>query len=646
MRRLVVGTAGHVDHGKTALVTALTGVDGDRLREEQLRGITIELSFGRLELGDGLSLGLVDVPGHERFVRTMVAGAGGVDLALLVVACDEGVMPQTREHLDVLSLLGVRHGVLALTKADLLPELGADWTALLHADLDALLEGGPLASAPRLLVSARTGEGLPALREALAALARAVPERSADGPALLPIDRAFSVRGFGTVVTGTLLSGRLAAEAEVSLAPGAAPDVRLRGLQVHGAEVAVALAGQRVAVNLAGVEPAAIGRGRVLVSAGRVPPSRILDVELTLLPAADAPLRHLQRLELQLGTASVSARVALFDRDELAPGETSGAQLRLGEELVALPGQRFVARGPRRLAGRGRTIAGGRVLAIAAGKRRGRRPETSAALEALRAGDAPTALRELLVGAGVRGLTEEQLQVRSGVALKLVARTLEPLAARGEALLVDRQERRWLAGAPFSALAARAATLVRAHHLEHPLARGVGREELRTRLQLPDARLLPRLVQELTARHGLVVEGELLRDAAHEPGRADKDAALLGTIRAALQAGSLSPPDVPELARRLGEPTGRLTQVLRLLEQEGAAVRITPELWYDVAALAEIRARLVRFLQERGEISTQEFKELVGTSRKYSIPLGEHFDREHLTLRVGETRRVLRGGGA
>ena len=350
---VIVGTAGHVDHGKTSLVKALTGIDTDRLPEEKRRGITLELGFAHLALPDGTVAGVVDVPGHERFVKAMAAGAGGVDLAILVIAADEGVMPQTREHLDICQLLGVQAGVVALTKADLLPGLGDDWRSLLDADLATLLAGSVLEKAEVVPVSAPTGEGLDALRAALGRAAASVPRRPADGPLFLPIDRAFTIKGFGTVVTGTLLSGTVEPEASVSLLPGLPGPFRVRGVQTHGQSVARGSAGQRTAVNVSAVATQDVRRGMVLVREGELPETRSLDVELTLLAAAEAPLPRRRTLLLHLGTAQVEARVTLLDLPELSPGETGLAQLRLpgaggGAAGSAVhPAWRAAAAGPR-----------------------------------------------------------------------------------------------------------------------------------------------------------------------------------------------------------------------------------------------------------------------------------------------------------
>ena len=647
MKRVVLGTAGHIDHGKTALVKALTGVDTDRLREEKRRGITIELGFAHLALPDGSVAGVVDVPGHERFVRAMAAGAGGIDLVVLVVAADEGVMPQTREHLDICRLLGVPRGLVAITKADLLPGLGPDWLPLLEGDIRAAARGTFLEDALVVPVSARTGEGLPALVAELARLAREVPERPADGPLFLPVDRAFSLKGFGTVVTGTLLSGAVAVEDDVLLSPPAQGQgrLRVRSVQVHGHSVPRALAGQRTAVNLPGVEAPAISRGQVLVHPGEVPVSHTLDVELTLLAAAPKPLRHRARLLLHVGTAQVQAAVSLLDRAELAPGETALAQLRLSAPVAALPGQRFILRGFAVLEGRGKTLAGGRVLGVGARRRRRGRPAETEQLEALARGDVEARLSVVLAGAGPAGLAADALLGRTALSPKALQGALDRLGARGGAVLFDREKRAYVAGEQARALAARLVDAVKAFHASHPLAAGMPREELRGRLPpVTDPRLFARLLAQLVEKGELVAEGDHVRQPSHRAASGAAGGALKSNAAGVLAKGGLTPPWIAELPALVHAKPEEVAAVLKLLLAEGSAVRVSAELYYDAAAIRGLRERLVAHLKAHREITTQEFKDLVGATRKHVIPLAEYFDREKVTLRVGE-KRVLRGEG-
>lgn len=638
---MIIGTAGHVDHGKTSLVKALTGVDTDRLAEEKRRGITLELGFASLRLPDGSQAGVVDVPGHERFVKAMASGAGGVDLAILVVAADEGVMPQTREHLDICRLLGVRRGVIALTKADLLPALGPGWQSLVEADLRALVEGTFLEGAPILTCSARTGEGLPALVSALGAAAEALPVRPAEGPLFLPVDRAFSLKGFGTVVTGTLLSGQLAVEERVSLLPGRVGPLRVRGLQVHGAPVAQSQAGTRTAVNLAGVEAEALSRGQVLTRFEELPEARRLDVELTLLPAAERPLPRRSKLLLHLGTAQVECTVALLELPALAPGETGLAQLGLGAPVAALVEQRFLLRGSKALPGRGATLAGGRVLSLDPPKRR---KGTGAHLAVLQGGDLEARLVWLLRQAGYRGLTARELFARAASGQKAVLRALERLSSRGQALLWDRDARRYLSAEVFDGMQARALALLAAFHAREPLKEGISLEELKRRLWAElDPKLYARLTQALIERGKVERVEELLRLAGRGRSLTVAQAGARERLLARLSAAGLGPPTVDALALELGLPAARVVALLNVCAAEGGVVKVSEGLYFDRAAVDGLEARLLSYLRESKEIATQAFKGLVGQSRKFVIPLSEYFDRQKVTLRVGE-KRVLRRG--
>ncbi|MCP3104717.1 selenocysteine-specific translation elongation factor [Myxococcus sp. K15C18031901] len=638
---MILGTAGHIDHGKTSLVKALTGIDTDRLQEEKRRGITLELGFAHLTLDDGAVAGVVDVPGHERFVKAMAAGAGGVDLAVLVVASDEGVMPQTREHLDICRLLGVRAGVIALTKSDLLEELGPEWRALVEADLAALTAGTFLEGAAVVPCSARTGDGLDALRAALTRASLALEKRPSEGPLFLPVDRVFTLKGFGTVVTGTLLSGSVSVDDAVSLLPGVPGPLRVRGVQRHGQPVSRGSAGERAAVNLGGVEADALRRGMVLTRAGELPETRMLDVELTLLPSAEAPLPRRRKLLLHLGTAQVEATVALLDVERLEPGETALAQLRLDAPVAALAGQRFILRGSRVLPGRGATVAGGRVLSIAPPRRR----SGGAALVApLREADAAGQVAWLLRQAGYRGLTQQELFGRSGLAPKVLARALDLLGARGGVVLLDKERRLFLSGEVLAGLQERSLALLAAFHEREPLREGLPREELRQRLSSElDARAFQRVVQGLVDAGKVEVDKDVARLAGRGRTLSLGDEAARARLAAELSAAGLSPPTQNELSQKLQLPEPRLRELLKVLAAQGAVVRVSEELCFDAGALAALRERLVAHLREKKEITTQGFKELVGQSRKFVIPLSEYFDREKVTLRVGE-KRVLRRG--
>jgi selenocysteine-specific elongation factor len=661
--RVIVGTAGHVDHGKTALVKALTGIDTDRLPEEKRRGITLEAGYAHLELPGIGTAGVVDVPGHERFLRAMVGAAFGVDVAILCVAADEGPMPQTAEHLDVLRLLGVRAGVIALTKSDLLPGLGPDHRELLLLESRELVQGSFLEKARIVECSARTGQGLTELVRAVADAVRGQADapRSDQGPLFLPLDRAFAVKGFGTVVTGTLFSGSLAAGDEVDLAGAGAKvrSARIRGVQVHGAPVDRARAGQRTAANLAGVEVADAPRGSALVPAGTVESTgaaHVLDVELELLPWAPRPLKDRTRLLAHIGTAQAQATVALIDRAQLLPGERAAAQLRLGSPVAALAGLRFLVRGelgkpaegaappPGRLAAAARahasTLGGGRILSVGARKRR-RRENDVRALEALAGDDALAQAEELLREAGHLGATPGRLAGRGQFSVKSAEKALERLAQLGRAVLVDRDARLYVQTGLLQKLERKIAARLEQHAAASPLDPSIAKEELRQRAGAPPPRLFARALAHLVEASELRSEAERVRPAGAPAPLSGPDAGAQERLVGILEGAGLSPPRIDELPQLIGETPQRTQAMLKSLSAAGRATKVSEELWFGAQPLRDLRQKLLAHLSQHGSIDAQGFKELTGQSRKFTIPLLEWFDKEKVTLRIGD-KRVLR----
>ena len=674
--RILVGTAGHVDHGKTSLVHALTGIDTDRLPEEKRRGITLEAGYAHLVLPGIGTAGVVDVPGHERFLRAMVAAAGGIDVAVLCIAADEGPMPQTAEHLDVLRLLGVRAGVVALTKADLLPELGAEHRELVELEIEELVAGTFFEQAQVVPVSSRTGQGLPELRLAIAEAVRALSAapRAETGPLFLPLDRAFALKGFGTIVTGTLFAGSLAvADAVDVMGAGAtARSVRVRSVQVHGAAVERARQGQRTAANLAGLELSQAPRGAALVAAGTsalLGPSRVIDVELELLAGAIRPLRDKARVLAHVGTAQAQCVVALLDRAELLPGERAFAQLRLGEEMAALAGLHFLLRGelgkpteaetarlaqavqargaqaaPRRIAaGRAHlsTLGGGRVLSVGARRRRRGRASDLTALQALAGDDVLAQAEQLVLEAGLSGASPQLLAARGAFTQKSADRGLERLAQSGRALLFDREARLYAHAGLLAKLQARILATLAQHAATAPLDPSLPREELRQRSGDAPARLFTRAIADLQSAGEVHADAERVRPKGVSTPLAGPDVDAQSRLASLLDQAGLGPPRVNELPQLIDEPPPRVAQLLKALAAAGRASRISEELWFGAAPLAELKLRLVAWLSEKREIDAQGFKELTGQSRKFTIPLAEYFDRERVTLRIGD-KRVLR----
>jgi selenocysteine-specific elongation factor len=681
-RHLVLGTAGHIDHGKTSLVKALTGIDTDRLKEEKERGITIELGFAHLQLASGETVAVIDVPGHERFVRTMVAGAVGIDAVLLVVASDEGVMPQTREHLDICELLGLRGGVVALTKCDVvdgeLRELGRE-------ELREALRGTFLESAPIVSCSARTGEGLDLLRKELhAALLRlSGPGRDTAGLLRLPVDRVFALRGFGTVATGTLWAGSLSVGDELVALPGprggSGETAKVRGLQVHGQSVSVAFAGQRAAVNLA-LAKESLERGDTLVRPGSITPSLLIDVELRHLEVARERLPRRSRLLFHAVSAQRLCEVTLLDKESLEPGESGLAQVSLQEPLLVMPGDRFVLRGFAPQKNHGTTVGGGQILRILSTRQRrgsaARLRDLAAlqscrtALSALRSGDAAgaaLAARLETVRQGTRGASLARLrmttpanesalraalqaEVLAGRLVALVEKPGQPdgAAAGLEALYVSRETLDEVNAALLRTLAA--------HHKKDPRSPGLPRETLRSQTTVGSERNLgalpPRLYQqalcELLSRGEVVVEAEqdLLRLRGHRVQLDEGRQLLEQRLTAIYRDAGLAPPRLDELAPLLSDlgAAGRepaLSAAVATLLRGGTLLRVK-DLLFLRAHVDTLRQRLVEHLKAQREITPGGWKDLVGQSRKYSIPLAEYFDAEKVTLRVGDVRR-LRG---
>ncbi|HET6145983.1 MAG TPA: selenocysteine-specific translation elongation factor [Polyangia bacterium] len=638
--RIVIGTAGHVDHGKTSLVKALTGTDTDRLPEEKARGISIELGFARLPLDGDRTAAVIDVPGHERFVRTMVAGATGIDLALFVIAADEGVMPQTREHLDICRLLGVSRGLVALTKIDRVDE---EMRRLATDDVREAVRGTFLERAPVVPCSAVTGEGLERLRSALARAVIDAPARALDGLARLPIDRVFSVKGFGTVVTGTLAAGTLAVGEAVEILPSGVKS-KVRNLEVHGEPRPRAEAGERVAANLAGIAQDQVARGDVLAPDGAALASLVVEVELTALSICPAPIGKRSRVLFHALTTHQDAHLVLVGGSALAPGDTGIAQIHLPRAVALLPGDRFVLRGFRALPGHGSTIAGGRIVRVAA--RPLRRP--SSADEARIRRSAHAAPDELvgfeLEAAGAAGITARELRARTGAAPQVLERAIHQALSRRLAVTLDRDTGRVVTLAALTEPKRRIVQALDDFHGREPLLPGISREQLRTAAGAAvDARVFVVALAELD-REGLIEEDrDLVRRRGFSVTVAEaRSEDLVGRVRAALAAQGLGPASLATLAQELRVTEGATSSALEILVRRGDVVRVKSDLFFHHDAVAGLRASLRDFLRAKGQITAQEFKQLTQQSRKYAIPLAEYFDAEKVTLRVGEIRK-LRG---
>jgi selenocysteine-specific elongation factor len=605
---VILGTAGHIDHGKTTLVRALTGVDTDRLPEEKRRGITIELGFAPLELPGIGTLGVVDVPGHEAFVRTMLAGATGIDLALLVVAADEGVMPQTREHLAILSLLGVRGGVVALTKCDLVDE---DWLALVEEDVAEAASKGALAGAPVVRTSAARGSGLDALRAALAEQASRIPERGAADLFRMPVDRSFTVRGTGTVVTGTVWSGTLRRDATVRLLPGERT-ARVRAVQSHGAGLEQARPGSRAAIALAGVEVDEVGRGTVIVEDASWTSTRVLRAEVALLEDTPAELGPRTRVRLHLGTSDVGARV-VAPAGRLRPGVRAPARVVVDEPIVARAGDRFVLRSASPLV----TIGGGVVDdPMPAGRHV--RPWPAGPRDPARR------LELLLAEGGTMGIVTASLPVRLGMPPDAVAALLVARRSAHRAL----GERIYAAEAVHG-LGEALLDAVRAHHSAHPLEPGAPLQAMRASLGAPST-IVDEIVRDGVRAGALELDGGLVRERGWMPRLTEEQQARRAALLRLLEAAGAEPPSVSEITTSHGADSSGL---LRLLEREGAIVQVEPDRYYAAESVRALVDRMRVGMTGGREFGPSELRDLLGISRKFLIPFLEYCDRTGITDR-------------
>lgn len=638
MKYVIVGTAGHIDHGKSALVQALTGTDPDRLEEEKRRGITIDLGFAHLDLGHDVRLGFIDVPGHERFVKNMLAGVGGIDLVLLVVAADESIKPQTREHFDICKLLGTRKGLVVITKSDLVEKEILD---LVKLEAQEFVAGSFLEGAPVVAVSARTGEGLETLRAELRRLSLEISARPSDLPFRLPVDRAFVMKGFGAVVTGTLIAGKIEKEAEVEIFP-LGRRARVRGIEVHNQAAGEALAGQRTALNLAGIEARELARGMALAPPGLFEAVARLDCALSLLPSA-RPLKNRANVHFHCWTAETLAEVVLLDAKELKPGERAYAQLRLAEAGLFLPGDRFIIRQFSPVT----TIGGGTVLDNQPAKHRLADPRVLESLRVLERGD-PAARLELL--------TQQPGEVPLS---SLVTRTgWQPSEVMRVGKLSEGNERLLLLGEPpslfvhanhFQTLAERVLETLEKFHAANPLALGMTKEELRGRAaqraagktSLTSVMLFNAVLQSLGAQGKVDVRGETVRLTGREVRLSPEEFEAKEQISGAFEQASLAVPSAGEVLKTLRIDRTRAEKLLQILLKEKVLVKVAEELIFHRSALDKLRELLARRKEQNHRINVGTFKELTGLSRKYAIPLLEYLDRERVTRREGDERIIL-----
>ena len=630
MKSVIVGTAGHIDHGKTALVRALTGIDADRLEEEKRRGITIDIGFAHLELptpqGKTLQLGFVDVPGHERFVRNMLAGIGGIDLVLLVIAADESIKPQTREHFDICRLLSVRCGIAVLTKSDL---VDPETLEVVRLEVEEFLRGSFLGPpSPIIPVSSLTGAGLDRLKQELANAAAEVPPRDSNALSRLPIDRVFTMKGFGTVVTGTLISGSIRKEEELEVFPHG-QRVRVRGLQVHGQPADHTLAGQRTALNLASVTRSDLSRGMILAPLETFRPTSRVDVKLSLLSSVK-PLKDRARVHLHAYTSETIATVVLYGKKLLPPGEDAFAQLRLAESTLLLPGDRFIIRQFSPLV----TIGGGVVLDAMPLPRQ---PPQEAFLKVMGSGDAQTILRVRIARRQHEGLSLSQLIAETGWTKQVIETHLAQPIRQGHVLRLGDLVVHTPA---IEGLKLFITSVVADFHKTHPLVRGIGKEELREQVQASTT-IFTAVIDLLVHENKLEIDGDLV----HLPGGGvvmkDEEAESKKIIEMAFASAGLKVPALKDVLSELKVDKTRAQKIVTLLLRDKILIKISEDLVFHRVALDDLRRRMTAEKEKFPRIDIARFKDLTGVTRKYAIPLLEYLDREHVTKRVGDERVIL-----
>ena len=639
---LVMGTAGHIDHGKTALVRSMTGVDLDRLEEEKRRGITIELGFVSLDLGEGFRIGVVDVPGHERFIKTMVAGAHGMDFVLLVVAADEGVMPQTVEHLDICKLLKIGKGLVALTKAD---KADDEMRELAVEEVHELVEGSFLEGAPIIPCSAVTGEGVDELKKEILEIAGTIKARSGDGIFRVPVDRSFSAKGFGTVVTGTIISGTVAKGDEVEILPGG-KKATVRDLEVHGEKVARAAAGRRLAINLSGIERREVGRGRWVVGKNKIELTRSIDAYVSVLADHDAAIEHAHEIGFHTGTAFAIAELDLLGESRLEPGAEGPVRIHLSEKLPLLAGDKFVLRSYARKT----TVAGGEIIdphpryRVAHRGRKGKRAGARFLSEMVTL-DVGSKIEGLVETAAFWGVSKSTLYLRVPVSPDEIDAELAKLIDEGKIKKTTGKKELLISRGKAAELREEVFGILGGYHENHPLESGPGKGALKDMIK----KRVPIEVFELVLgmlvdAKRVVAKGDKIRLATHSPDAAGSDRETLDKIEELLEKSGNTPPTLKVLAERAGVDPKKARPLMKFLVESGKAIKVSEDLYFHSNAVGTIRKTMEAYFEKNESIDPVAFKDLVGVSRKFAIPLLEYFDREKYTMRVGNSRVPRRDG--
>ncbi len=629
---IILGTAGHIDHGKTALIKALTGIDTDRLKEEKERGITIELGFAHLKLSDDIIIGIVDVPGHERFVKNMVAGASGIDLVLMVIAADEGVMPQTVEHLEICELLGIKTGLIAITKVDLVER---DWLELVKEDILNFTKDTFLKDAPIIPVSSVTGEGIESLKKEIAEIVKKIKIKTDEGPFRLPVDRVFTIKGFGTVVTGTGISGSIKKGDQVIIYPKGLK-TKIRNIQVHSQDVEEIKSGFRTALNLQSIEKDEIERGDVIATPYTLKPSYLLDLEFRYLESAERPLKYKSPVRLHIGTSEVLGHI-FFPKEQIEPGEKLCIQIRLSSPIAVLRGDRYVLRSYSPV----RTIGGGVVLNPIPKKRKRHKKDHWEELNFLSQIDDKEVIYYYLSKAQ-NGLTLNDIGLRSGVWANRLESILRGLIDSNKVIFID-ELGKYFSSKVIETLNNKLVNILSDYHSNHPLDLGMDKEELRSKSEsyISDNKLFSVLLSDLIKKGVIEKEKELLRIKGFSPKLSSSEQRLYDDIEALYRESGLKPPLEKELVKKFNKDSNELKKIIELLLRRSVIVKIKEGFYIHKNALTEIKEKLFIYFKTHQEIGVPEFRDLTGgISRKYLIPLLEYLDSQKITIRVGDKRRL------
>ena len=635
MREIILGTAGHVDHGKTSLIQALTGIDTDRLKEEKERGITIELGFAYLDLPCGHRLGIVDVPGHEKFVKNMVAGASGMDLVAFIIAADEGIMPQTREHFAICRLLGIERGLIIITKKDMVE---TDWLELVTDDVRTFFADSFLEDAPMVSVSSTTGEGIEEVKNVLDQLVAESDFSDPFGPFRMPVDRVFSMKGFGTVITGTAISGRIKTGEDLMFFPSRKSG-KIRGIQVHNNDTQEAAAGHRTAINLQGLEKETINRGEMAAAVDCLQPSYLLDAHFLYLNSNKKPYKNRSRVRIHIGTAEIMGRLVLLEDEELPPGSEANVQILLEEQAGCWPGDKYVVRSYSPIY----TIGGGVIFNGSPRKRKRFREENKQVFQTYRE-NVPENLAQLHIKEnGYNGLTLDRLAVKMGFFGNRIKKIVQLPLSSGKIILIEQDKQRMVAETVYKKLSEKLCSVLTTYHKNNPLKAGLSKEELRSRLYRGlDQRLFQFLLNNLQKKGTIVQDQALIRMTDHQVSLKDEEKTFRKELELFFKQAGLAPPTIKEVKAKFSKyPNHLLKEVLVIMERESELVKVTEDLYFHKPALEKIKETLISLLAKKGEIDTPAFKDLTGLSRKFSIPLLEYFDKIKVTMRVGD-KRILR----